>query len=1024
MIPILLSLEGLYSYQQKQVIEFDPLTHAQLFGIFGATGSGKSSILEAITYALYGESERLNRQDSRAYNMMNLKSKRMHIEFVFESEGKQYKFVVSAKRNSRHFTKVESPSRSAYKKEQHEWQPISPDSAQEITGLSYKNFRRTIIIPQGKFQEFLQLTDTERTRMLKDIFYLDRYELAHKTAGLEQRNKEAMIKKQTQLAQLAHVTTEHIEEVKESLAHCSEKTEALRKELLFKQTIIQELEQVKELFQRLEEQQANLHRLQEKAATFAAREKQLHEYERCLIDFKPLLDKQQELSSQLDQQQTSYYQKQRELKQYEQTLQQSLHAFEEVEKQFHQREQLLQKAEEITHIHSLKELERILKDKSERIAKGETLSKHIRQEIETLSRQEQQLFEDIGQMQARQPALQQLLKIQEWFTEKKNLEKTLQRWQQEWELKEQKGTQLIQAKHELLGKTSLEPLQFDLSYAQLDQILEQSIQVQQIDLKEAEQHLQQAEIQAELSQLSQALEEGKPCPLCGSTHHPHPATIHESTDQLILLKENIHKGKSDIAILEKSKRDLIHLADKQATLDTDQQRLQQELLQQQQQLHHHQSTFSFEGYAPDHPEQFQDSLTLHQQLAHQIQNRQKELEQTRKARLEQEKTLETYSQRLSSLEQEKKDTEVAFQSGILKLTHITYADYTLFSKLQLEKEVSELKAAYEKVETLYQTYQHRVHHLRDRISHTKGEADVLHEHIQEYQKALARKQQEIHSKLANSTFEELPSVERILQLALHTGNEREAISQYKKEVNQVHGMVEELTKQVQHKVFDSDQYEHLSLEIEQLTEQQAALTKEIGGFERELAQLEEKYKEKVVLEKEMEQLEKRQLNIQTLKKLFARSGFVNYVSSVFLRQLCEAANHRFSKLTRNALRLEVTENNQFQVRDYLHEGQTRSVKTLSGGQTFQAALCLALALADQVQKQARSLQNFFFLDEGFGSQDKASLQVIFQTLSSLRKEHRIVGLISHVEELQQEIDTYLQVTLSPEQGSQLKGSWQ
>ncbi|MGO3654116.1 MAG: AAA family ATPase, partial [Sphingobacterium sp.] len=74
MLPLYLSLEGLYSYQGKQTVDFTHLTEAGLFGIFGTVGSGKSSILEAISFVLYGDTERLNRTDKRAYNMLNLKS--------------------------------------------------------------------------------------------------------------------------------------------------------------------------------------------------------------------------------------------------------------------------------------------------------------------------------------------------------------------------------------------------------------------------------------------------------------------------------------------------------------------------------------------------------------------------------------------------------------------------------------------------------------------------------------------------------------------------------------------------------------------------------------------------------------------------------------------------------------------------------------------------------------------------------------------------------------------------------------
>ena len=100
------------------------------------------------------------------------------------------------------------------------------------------------------------------------------------------------------------------------------------------------------------------------------------------------------------------------------------------------------------------------------------------------------------------------------------------------------------------------------------------------------------------------------------------------------------------------------------------------------------------------------------------------------------------------------------------------------------------------------------------------------------------------------------------------------------------------------------------------------------------------------------------------------------------------------------------------------------MKTLSGGQTFQASLSLALALADNIHSLTHSGHNFFFLDEGFGSLDKESLGVVFSTLKTLRRENRIVGVISHVEDLQQELETYLKIMNNPENGSLISKSWE
>jgi exonuclease SbcC len=161
-----------------------------------------------------------------------------------------------------------------------------------------------------------------------------------------------------------------------------------------------------------------------------------------------------------------------------------------------------------------------------------------------------------------------------------------------------------------------------------------------------------------------------------------------------------------------------------------------------------------------------------------------------------------------------------------------------------------------------------------------------------------------------------------------------------------------------------------------------------------------------------------------MKSLFKASGFVNYISTVYLQNLCSAANDRFFRLTRQKLSLEITADNNFQVRDFMNDGKVRSVKTLSGGQTFQASLSLALSLADNIQQITRSNQNFFFLDEGFGSLDKESLDVVFDTLKTLRRENRIVGVISHVEEMQQEIEAHLRIENDLERGSLIRRSWE
>src|SRR5690606_37340852 len=180
MLPLYLSIEGLYSYQDKQEIDFTRLTEAGLFGIFGKVGSGKSTILEAISFALYGETERLNKQEKRAYNMLNLRSDIAHIVFEFLNyEGRKFRFTAQWKRRKK-FEDTTSLERYAYEWKDDSWIPLDSNDGASVTQLTYPNFRRTIIIPQGQFKEFLELRRKDRSEMMKDIFNLDRSDLGSK----------------------------------------------------------------------------------------------------------------------------------------------------------------------------------------------------------------------------------------------------------------------------------------------------------------------------------------------------------------------------------------------------------------------------------------------------------------------------------------------------------------------------------------------------------------------------------------------------------------------------------------------------------------------------------------------------------------------------------------------------------------------------------------------------------------------------------------------------------------------------
>ncbi|MFA9377206.1 MAG: AAA family ATPase, partial [Lachnotalea sp.] len=177
MKPIKLTIKGINSFIEAQEIDFAKLTKQGLFGIFGATGSGKSTILDGITLALYGEVAR------KSANYINTNCDTAYVSYEFQISGqvaKRYRVDREFKRDK----KTDSIRTKSAKIVE-----ISGDNdivledmvksvtakCEEIIGLKLDDFTRTVVLPQGKFSEFLKLTGSERSKMLERLFNLQKY---------------------------------------------------------------------------------------------------------------------------------------------------------------------------------------------------------------------------------------------------------------------------------------------------------------------------------------------------------------------------------------------------------------------------------------------------------------------------------------------------------------------------------------------------------------------------------------------------------------------------------------------------------------------------------------------------------------------------------------------------------------------------------------------------------------------------------------------------------------------------------
>lgn len=881
MIPQYLRIKGLYSYQTEQVVDFEKLTSASLFGIFGSVGSGKSSILEAITFALYGSIERLNAKEKRNYNMMNLRSDELLIDFVCRAgqTDQKYRFTVKGKRNSKRFEDVGTFERKVYQwlDELNDWSPIAIENpAEKIMGLDYDNFKRTIIIPQGNFQEFIELGGKDKSEMMQRIFGLDKFDLGNKVGVLVSQNKEKLAEIEGKLSGLGDANSDILEQKQHDLKLKTQDAKDQQAELTNEIAKEKSLEDLRIVVEEYSEATKKLALLKNQEEDYKERTGKLERYERCVEHLKALLEIKKTKTLENERDTKALVEREKAFKQSTQGLIEENEALGKVKPYYDKRAEYQDRANDFGHLLSIAKLTIEQQKDAERANKGQEFVTTKNQEIEQLR---------VTKLDAEAT----------WQNQRKNAEQILSEYEKET-----------------------------------------------VHLK----------VQQSLQRYAEALKTDEPCPLCGSVHHP--AVLQSATnfdEQIIAIETKKQALKQVGETLEKNVKAI-----------------------------------------------------------------EKAIEKATEERDKFEKAVNDIKTKLAG-------TESSIATHKSQLKYLQWDDFARQSVQDIENQQTKAVENYTKIIDKYEQLDKAIRAKERQINTLAGEITTFKNQLKNNQESLAENQEKLQTALAENSFSSEEEVERILALNINTQTERKEINEFTISFSSITATVETLRLKVKDKPYDAEQHQLTKNVIEAKTDKLKILQKEIGSLETEIKRIETEIKTQEQLLKEKDKLAVRADNLNTLASLFKAKGFVDFISSVYLKNLCQAANERFHRMTSQQLHLEVNENNDFEVRDLLNGGKTRLLKTLSGGQKFQAALSLALALADTIHVRHQSKHNFFFLDEGFGSLDKQSLQVVFETLHSLRKENRIVGIISHVEELQQEIPAFLKVENS-EEGSQVKLSFQ
>ncbi|MFK7971264.1 MAG: SbcC/MukB-like Walker B domain-containing protein [Bacteroidia bacterium] len=1008
MFPLKLTIQGLYAFpDEPQVIDFERLTQAQLFGIFGATGSGKSSILEAISFALYGETDRLKKTDRRNFNMLNLRAKRLWIDFEFlggQDENRHYRFTAEIRRKARNFEETFAPKREAFVHGEKGWKAIETGQISEILGLSYDNFRRTVIIPQGKFQEFLSLGNADRTRMLREIFRLERFELYDKVKKLIQRNDTEITREETLLAQLAEVSKEALSIQEGSLLQQQQAQESATRRLADMEKQLSRFEAQKELLVQRELKRGAYDRLAADHEVVEARKLRLKNYEAARLAFEPLLKRKNELAGELAEASKSLadIQRQQAKNDEERTVAKRTH--DRVKIAYEQREQLKLKADEFGRLAASRAVKAECRELEQRLRVGEDKIAEATAVLSQTQHDEQNAETSYRALREAAPDLDAILKARSWQSGYEQLRAAHQQIKSQVEIEK---TALLSKKQE--AEKTLTQLEISSDTPMVDWLSSCASR-----LKEAEKQLAKVEkkqLSTHLASIARELKEGEACPVCGATDHPKTfgPEDHIETD-LAPMKDavsNVRLAQQRISLV------IPEIEKHSAALAT----FQKEQAASAATMEAH------EADAPLSPKLIESRLAAAKENQEALKASETTLDKAKEAQKAAAATLQKFNDHKQQLNQQYTNLKAKLEAETTNLRYVSADDLALSTVQQLHDLQQEALSSFQSVGDVYEKERVRLEALLAEQNSLKGAYERVHDQHQELMRKEATLVQELQQALQQSDFGEIETVEAVLGNTIHPAEEKIAIEQWTQEYLKAEAAFKQADEQTKAIAYEADAHEQAQAQVAELRQQIEQKLIDIGALQQLIVRMKEQLEEKKAIQKRYDLLQQRADNLKLMRKLFTGSGFVNYVSGIYLRQLCQAANTRFRKLTNNQLQLEPTEDNSFAVRDFLNDGQLRSHKTLSGGQVFQASLCLALALADQVQDRSHSQQRFFFIDEGFGALDKQSLRLVFEALRALRKEKRIVGIISHVEDLQEDIDTFLHITNTGDSGSRVRTSW-
>lgn len=937
MRPVRLTMSAFGSYARVETIDFEKVKNG-IFLITGDTGAGKTTIFDAITYALFDQTSGGRREGDMMRSQYADGSTPTYVEFIFSYQGETYgirrnpNYKRISKRRNKDGELTLTNEAAAVELTMPDGQVFPGrirdinEKIVEIIGVDAGQFTQISMIAQGEFMKLLHAPSKERKEIFEKVFDTRIYRMMQQK--LRDQGKEVYGKLADNRKLWAHEVSGVVCSL-DSLHFteweaCREKQETQAE---------QTLEVLEQILEEIDRQKKELEQL--------AQEKQKHFNENSL---------KRKQAEEINQRLEQLVQEEKKIEQMKLQMEQENAQKKELEEQKQKQTEEYNKrmpelSERIAGWKALLPKYNLLKEKKEQLLQIEKKKAESEQNLakleEELSRKKQELQENAEQIQKLEQEPEVLIQLQ----------------QKEKELQEKQQSLLeMEKRAENLQKLEKE---CEKQQEQVRGLLE--------DYEKKSREYEEKNrmfIEEQVGIIAEKLKDGEPCPVCGSFEHPRKACLSpEAVTQREVEEAKEQREQADILLNQKR-----------------------------------------EAYQKQKGE-VEKEQSLIAQEAKRIFGRELTKEEIEQQRIQCKTEYEQVKEQRVQTEEKQKNCDAHKK----KQEKLLAEQETLTQKREAVTEVCyQIRAEQETASGMWKSLANELPYETEReLQQNLQRAEQERAELEQRKEELEKRLQELQHLLANQQGALVTLEEHFSQLKEElTGKEKIDTSSLKEEAEQ------------------------LEAEQKQLEQRRMELAGNESRNQQALKNLKALYQERTALEKEYTVISTLDRTANGNLNQQARLDLQTYVQRRYFKYIVAEANRRLAKMSGSQFILQCRDMENLGKRGEvgldldvydLVTDKVRDVKTLSGGESFMAALSMALGMADIIQRMAGRVHlDTMFIDEGFGSLDEEARSKAIGILTELAGEHRLVGIISHVTELKEQIDRKLVVSKT-EKGS--RATW-